>query len=129
SALDHIPRYLERQQENIEAALTRITMSMIREIDVRRVITKQLSTVTSEQLEVGFREFADDKLGYITLLGGILGVVGGLVIIWPVYSIAAIAFLAFLLGALDVIVYFALHSRSAKGPTQKPDDTPQQDAP
>ena len=111
SALDHIPQYLERHQEAIDAALTRITMSLIREIDVRRVITKQLSTVTSEQLEVGFREFADDKLGYITLLGGILGVVGGLVIIWPVYSILAIVLLAAGLAAADVVLHFLLGAR------------------
>ncbi len=106
SALDHIPQYLERHQEAIDAALTRVTMSLIREIDVRRVITKQLSTVTSEQLETGFREFADDKLGYITLLGGILGIVGGLVLVWPFYSIAAILLFALTLFALDFVLHW-----------------------
>ncbi len=107
-ALDHIPRYLEKHQGAIDAALTRVTMSLIREIDVRRVITKQLSTVTSEQLETGFREFADDKLSYITLLGGILGLVGGLVIIWPFYSIAAIVALGAILGVLDFLLHIFL---------------------
>ena len=104
-ALDHIPRYLEKHQSAIDAALTRVTMSLIREIDVRRVITKQLSTVTSEQLETGFLEFADDKLSYITLLGGILGLVGGLVIIWPFYSIVAIVALGGFLGLLDFVLH------------------------
>ena len=107
-ALDHIPRYLEKHQAAIDAALTRVTMSLIREIDVRRVITKQLSTVTSEELETGFLEFADDKLSYITLLGGLLGVVGGLVIIWPLYSIAAIVVLGLVLGLLDFVLHMFL---------------------
>ena len=116
-ALDHIPRYLERHQAAIEAALTRVTMSLIREIDVRRVITKQLSQVTSEELETGFLEFADDKLSYITLLGGILGVVGGLVIIWPVYSLVAILALAASLAVLDLVLHWLL-SRSRTSPEE-----------
>jgi uncharacterized membrane-anchored protein YjiN (DUF445 family) len=105
SALDHVPTYLESQQSKIDAALTRITMSLIREIDVRQLVTKQLSTVTSSELERGFREFADDKLSYITLLGGIFGVVGGFVIIWPVYSIAAIGLAIGLLALVDVVLH------------------------
>ena len=114
SALDNIPQYLARHQEAIDSALTRITMSLIREIDVRSVIAKQLSTVTSEQLETNFREFADDKLGYITLLGGILGVVGGFVIIWPFYSIAAIIVLGAVLGVLDIVLHVLLRRRSVR---------------
>ncbi|MGF1511835.1 MAG: DUF445 family protein [Myxococcota bacterium] len=105
SALDHIPGYLESHQYQIDAALTRITMALIREIDVRQLITKQLSTVTSDQLEQGFREFADDKLSYITLLGGILGLIGGLVIIWPVYSIGAIVALIGVLVLMDLMLH------------------------
>lgn len=108
SALDHIPTYLETQQPKIDAALTRITMSLIREIDVRQLVTKQLATVTSAELEQGFREFADDKLSYITLLGGIFGVVGGFVIIWPVWSIVAIAGMIGLLALLDVLLHHLL---------------------
>jgi uncharacterized membrane-anchored protein YjiN (DUF445 family) len=118
SALDHIPAYLEKNQHQIDAALTRITMSLIREIDVRQLITKQLSTVTSDQLEQGFREFADDKLSYITLLGGVLGLVGGLVIIWPLYSIAAIAALFGALALLDVAFHWLLQRwRAPEGST------------
>ncbi len=108
SALDHIPAYLEGHQQKIDAALTRITMSLIREIDVRQLITKQLSTVTSDQLETGFREFADDKLSYITLLGGLLGLVGGLVIIWPFYSLLAIVGLFAVLTVLDIVLHAVL---------------------
>jgi hypothetical protein len=107
-ALDHIPSFLEAKQGPIDAALTRIVMALIREIDVRRVILKQLSTVTSEQLEIGFLEFAEDKLSYITLLGGILGTFGGFVIIWPLWSSVAIAALIGTLGLFDVIIFTIL---------------------
>lgn len=120
SALEHLPKYLERHQFAIDRALTRITMSLIREIDVHRVITKQLSTVTSDQLETNFREFADDKLGYITLLGGILGGVGGFVIIWPIYSILAIIALGLVLGALDIALHLLLSRASSS--SERPGD-------
>ncbi len=107
-ALDHIPSFLEERQAPIDVFLTRIVMGLIREIDVRRVVLKQLATVTSEQLEVGFREFADDKLSYITILGGILGTFGGFIIIWPLYSVLAIAALLAILAVIDVILYGVL---------------------
>jgi uncharacterized membrane-anchored protein YjiN (DUF445 family) len=104
-ALNHVPSFMEEKQGPIDAALTRIVMSLIRELDMRRVVLKQLSTVTSEQLEVGFLEFADDKLQYITLLGGILGAIGGFVILWPVWSLIGIAGLLLLLAGLDALLY------------------------
>jgi hypothetical protein len=104
-ALNHIPAYLEQHQERIEAALTRVMMALVREIDVRSIVLKQLATVTSDELETGFREFADDKLSYITLLGGLLGLVGGLVIVWPLGSALALVSLAVLLALLDVALH------------------------
>jgi len=104
-ALDHLPGYLDEQRLVIDRALTRIMMALVREMDVRSIVLKQLSTVTSEQLEVGFREFADDKLSYITLLGGLLGIAGGFLIVWPVTSTLVIAAGALLLALVDVLVY------------------------
>lgn len=117
SALDYLPAYLEKHQPQIDAALTRITMSLIREIDVRQVVMKQLSTVTSDQLETGFREFADDKLSYITLLGGLLGLVGGLAIVWPLYSMIAILVLLAALAGLDVALHALLKRFEAQQPS------------
>jgi len=110
-ALDHVPAYLEQKQVAIDAALTRIVMALIREMDVYAIILKQLSTVTSEQLEESFREFADDKLSYITLIGGVLGVVGGFVLVWPIGSALALAALATFGFALDWLLFSLLERR------------------
>lgn len=109
-ALDHVPAFLERKHEKLDAALTRVVMALIREMDVHRVVQKQLSTVTADQLEMGFREFADDKLSFITLLGGLVGFVGGFVIIWPLWSTAVIAFLLLSLAVLDVVAHAVLQA-------------------
>lgn len=114
TALDHIPAFLEERHDRIEEMMTRVMMSIIREIDVRKVVIKQLSTVTSEQLEVGFREFADDKLSYITLLGGILGCVGGFVIVWPLGSALILAALVAITAISDIVLH-AVIGRLARG--------------
>lgn len=109
--LERLPRLLEEKQEKIDAGVTRIVMGLIREVDVRGVILKQLSEVTSVELEKGFRDFADDKLSFITLLGGLLGLVGGLVIVWPLQSLLAIFALACVLTLVDVIAFSVLVRR------------------
>ena len=113
-ALDHVPAFLEKKHASLDAALTRVVMALIREIDVHRVIRKQLSTVSADQLETGFREFADDKLSFITLLGGLVGFIGGFVIIWPLWSVGVILILLGFLALLDIIAHAFLQSRRRK---------------
>jgi len=103
--LDRFPAVLEKRREMIEGTLTRIVMAFVREVDMHSMLTKTLDTVTPEQLEQSFHEFADDKLSYITLLGGILGAVGGLIIVWPLYSIIGLTVLAAALGLADILLY------------------------
>ncbi len=86
-------------------------MGMVREVDVREIVYEQLSTVTTEQLEQGFREFSDDKLSFITLLGGALGVIGGTVIIWPLPSIGVLLGIFVLMAAMDMAIYPLMGSR------------------
>ena len=101
--VERMPHYLEEHQDDIDKVLSRMLVGLVREVDVRQIVLEQLSTVTTEQLETGFKEFSDDKLSFITLLGGILGVVGGSVIVWPLASIATLAAVALLLWVLDLV--------------------------
>jgi len=98
-----VPRYVEKHQDEIDKVLSRMLVGLVREVDVRNIVLEQLSTVTTEQLEEGFKQFSDDKLSFITLLGGVLGVIGGSVIVWPIGSLATLATLFLLLLAADVI--------------------------
>lgn len=101
--LENIPKTLDSNSESIENVLLKMQMGLIQEINIRKIITTQLETISAEQLEEGFRQFSDDKLTFITLLGGILGFVGGLIIIWPLISLAGIIIIVFFLFCLDVI--------------------------
>ena len=101
--MERLPRYFNQHQDEIDKVLSRMIVGLVREVDVREIVLEQLSTVTTEQLETGFKQFSDDKLSFITLLGGILGVVGGSVIVWPLPSLATLAVTALVLWLLDRI--------------------------
>ncbi len=109
--LEQLPKALEAREEEIDRVLTRMLLGLVREVDVREIVLEQLATVTPEQLERGFKEFSDDKLSFITLLGGILGVVGGTVIVWPGPSIALMAGALAGLLTLDIIGKRLMESR------------------
>lgn len=99
---DRLPAALDSRREQIDRVLTTMLVGLVREVDLREIVLEQLSTVTPEELEKGFREFSDDKLSYITLLGGIFGVIGGSLIVWPLPSIAVLAAGVGLLALVDV---------------------------
>ena len=113
--LERLPTALEKRQDEIERVLTRMLIGVVREVDVREIVMEQLDQVTVEQLEQGFKEFSDDKMAFITLLGGCLGVVGGTLIVWPLPSIAALAGLGLVLLLLDVIVARLLRAKPTAG--------------
>jgi uncharacterized membrane protein YheB (UPF0754 family) len=109
--LERLPKALEKRQEQIDHVLTTMLMGMVREVDVREIVLEQLSMVTTEQLEQGFREFSDDKLSFITILGGLLGLVGGTVLIWPLRSSLVLASLAVVMTLADVLIHPLMRSR------------------
>lgn len=102
--LENIPHTIDTHSESIENVLLKMQMGLIQEINIRKIITTQLQTISAEQLEQGFREFSDDKLTFITLLGGVLGFVGGFVIIWPIISISFMVVGIIVLVCLDKII-------------------------
>jgi uncharacterized membrane protein YheB (UPF0754 family) len=114
-AVEKLPQAIEARQEEIDRVLTNMLVGMVREVDLRAIIYEQLEGVTPQQLEQSFREFSDDKLDYITLLGGIFGVIGGTVLIWPFWSLVVIVTGVALLWVADIVLYRILHGRWSTG--------------
>ncbi|MEZ4238822.1 MAG: DUF445 family protein [Myxococcota bacterium] len=108
---ESLPRAVEEHQAEIDRVLTNMLIGLVNEVDLREIIYEQLEGVTPEQLETAFLEFSDDKLSYITLLGGIFGVIGGTVIVWPTLAAAAIALGIAALWVADRVAYRVLHGR------------------
>lgn len=111
-ALDHLPKALETHQEQIDRVLSQMLLGMVREVDLREIVLEQLATVTPQELEQGFREFSDDKLSFITILGGVLGVVGGTIMVWPIKSTLVLAGGFGLLVIADLALYPLTRDRS-----------------
>lgn len=109
--LEAFPRALAARREQIDRVLSRMLVGLVAEVDLRAIVYEQLDTVTPAQLEASFREFSDDKLSYITLLGGIFGVIGGTIIVWPLPAIATIAGALAGLAVLDLAAYRLIRSR------------------
>jgi uncharacterized membrane protein YheB (UPF0754 family) len=109
--VEALPLALDKRQEQIDHVLTTMLMGLVHEVDVRAIVLDQLSTVTTEQLEKGFREFSDDKLSFITLLGGVLGIVGGTVLVWPLPSFLVLLGLAGTLTVVDLLAYPLMRER------------------
>lgn len=107
--VERFPAALEDRQAEIDQVMTNMLVGLVREVDLREIVYEQLATVTPEQLERAFLEFSDDKLSYITLLGGIFGVIGGLVIVWPLPAMALLAAGVGALALADVIAWRILH--------------------
>jgi len=131
-ALTQLPLALEKRQEQIDRVLSQMLLGMVREVDLREIVLEQLETVTAEELEQGFREFSDDKLSFITLLGGLLGLVGGTVLVWPKWSMIVLLGLAGLMTLVDVVVapwmqsrYWPRSGREADSAETDPPQTPQ----
>ncbi|MCO4747917.1 MAG: DUF445 family protein [Proteobacteria bacterium] len=106
--LEQFPQALEKRQEAIDKVLTTMLLGLVQEVDVREIVMEQLGDVTPEQLERAFLEFADDKLSYITLLGGLFGVIGGTVIVWPLGAALVLVSGVLLLTVFDVLAYRVL---------------------
>jgi hypothetical protein len=101
--VERLPLVLEERHEQIDRVLTAMLVGLVREVDVRAIVYEQLDKVTVEQLETGFREFSDDKLAYITLLGGVFGVIGGTVIVFPIGATIVLLCIAAALAGMDVL--------------------------
>lgn len=82
--LAELPRYVEQQSELIEQWLTNTVIYALRRLDIKKTILKQLGAYDEEKIEKMIKDASNDQLRYITLLGGILGVLGGFVFWNPV---------------------------------------------
>ncbi|MEQ1505520.1 MAG: DUF445 family protein [Myxococcota bacterium] len=106
-----LPKALATHHDEIDRVLTNMLVGLVHEVDLREIIYEQLDGVTPLQLEQAFLEFSDDKLSYITLLGGIFGVIGGTLIIWPIGATVVILGGVAALFLADLLAYRLLRGR------------------
>lgn len=92
-----LPAMLEKERDAIERWLTGTIIYFVKRLDIRKTMLEQLRTFDEERVEKLIRDASNDQLGYITLLGGVLGFIAGFVLWHP----AALLWIA--AGALGAI--------------------------
>jgi uncharacterized membrane protein YheB (UPF0754 family) len=78
------PATLEKERAAIERWLTGTIIYFVRRLDIRKTMIEQLRTFDEERVEKLIRDASNNQLDYITLLGGILGVIVGFVLWRPI---------------------------------------------
>lgn len=103
--LDRVPALLEARADEVEAWATQIVLGFVENLDVYAMIMEKMSKFDDAQLEDLLKKSNNEQLNYITYLGGILGVVGGLVIWQPVQMLLLFGTLGLAIWGLDVLLY------------------------
>lgn len=81
--LAKLPVTIENESDEIERWLTGVIIYFVKRLDIKKTMLEQLGTFDEEQIERLILEASNDQLGYITLLGGILGIIAGFVLWHP----------------------------------------------
>jgi uncharacterized membrane protein YheB (UPF0754 family) len=103
--LDRVPALLEARADETEAWATQLVLGFVENLDVYAMIMEKMSKFDDAQLEDLLKKSNNEQLNYITYLGGILGVVGGLVIWQPVQMVLLFGMLGLAIWGLDVLLY------------------------
>lgn len=75
--LAKLPATIENESGAIERWLSGAIIYFVTRLDIRKTMFEQLATFDEEKVERLILEASNDQLGYITLLGGILGIMAG----------------------------------------------------
>lgn len=118
-AVEQMPDYLNRQEPAIINVLTRAVTGFVRNLNVNEIIQKRLGSLSNEYLERTVRNTTSRQLDFITLAGGILGALGGLVIWNPWFSLV-LPVVALLVWALDTVML----RQGWCAPADEPEATP-----
>lgn len=101
--LEKLPAVLEEERPSIEQWLSGTMIYLVKRLDIKQTMLDRLRAFDNERVESLVREASNDQLDYITLLGGILGVIAGFVL-WHPIAILWIAGGGLLVAAMDPVL-------------------------
>jgi len=113
--IDSAPDYLQGQEAAITLVLTRAVTGFVRSLNVRDIILGRLNLLPNEYLERTVRKVTERQLEFITVAGGVLGAVGGLVI-WSPYFVLVLPVLGAAVWGLDELLMRRRRAQAAESP-------------
>jgi len=96
--LDDLPEKIEANSDVIEEFLTNMLYKLVNQLDVHTLVEDKLQQYDEQRISDIILKATNEQLNYIQYLGGVLGVIGGLLIWEPLFSVI-------LLGTLTVTVF------------------------
>lgn len=102
--LDELPDRIEANSEIIEEWVTTLLYKLINQLDVHALVEDNLREYDEQRISEIILKATNEQLRYIQYLGGILGIIGGLVIWEPLYSLLGLGLLAIIIFGLDNIL-------------------------
>ena len=102
--LDDLPDRLEANSEKIEEIVTSLLYKLINQLDVHALVEDNLREYDEQRISDIIKKATNEQLRYIQYLGGILGVIGGLVIWEPVFSVITLSVVAASIFLLDSLM-------------------------
>ena len=103
--LTQLPDYLEQETDAIEQWLTSAIAYFLKQLDIKKTVLDRLRSFDEGEVEKMIKDASNNQLAHITLVGGILGVMGGLVLWNPVAIVGLAA------GGVGAIVADAILTR------------------
>jgi hypothetical protein len=103
--LAKLPAYIEKETDTVEHWVTCAIIYFVQRLDIKKTVLDRLRTFDEGEVEKMIKDASNDQLAHITLVGGILGVMAGLVL-WNPTAIVWIA-----AGGVGVIAVDAILSR------------------
>ena len=107
--LDDLPRRIEANSETIENGLTSLLYKLINRLDVHALVEDNLRGYDEQRISEIILKATNEQLRYIQYLGGVLGIIGGLVIWEPLYSVLFLFIAAILIFMLDYLLLKLKH--------------------
>lgn len=101
--LDKLPAQLEKHSTNIEQIITSVLHSLINQLDIHYFVEDTLRQYDEQRVADLIKNAVNEQLQYIQYLGGILGVVGGLLIWEPLYSLIMLVSIVLFIFTLDTL--------------------------
>ncbi len=124
--MEQLPAYLSEQEGVITQVVTRAVTGFVRSLNVRDIVMQRLNGLSNEYLERTVRNTTERQLGFITLAGGLLGAIGG-VVIWKPTLIVILPVVGGAVWGVDVAL--ARWGRRGGIPDPQPPPTPPPSAP
>jgi uncharacterized membrane protein YheB (UPF0754 family) len=95
--LEKMPIWIDHKSESIEGYMTDVIVEMLRSLDIKTIVKRQLNQMNEEELEQLLTGNVVDELVFIQVMGGVFGLLVGAAIYYPLIRVLLLFAVLFIL--------------------------------